>query len=61
MCTFQKKSGRAWNKKAQVQDGIALTNDTNAPFHLKFGKGIQGSSWLGFVTQSSSVAQEAAG
>ena len=39
MCTFQKKSGRGWNNKAQVQDGIAPTNDTNAPFHLKSGRG----------------------
>ena len=27
----QKKSGRGWTNKAQVQDGIASMNDTNAP------------------------------
>ena len=35
----QKKSGRRWTNKAQVQDGIAPTNDTNAPSHLKSGIG----------------------
>ena len=34
-----KKSGRGWTNKAQVQDCIAATNDTNAPSHLKSGRG----------------------
>ena len=60
----QKKSGRGWTNKAQVQDGITSTNDTDDPSHSKSGrwvKGIQGSGWLGPVTQPSSVAQEVAG
>ena len=32
---FQKMSGRRWTNKAQLQDGIASTNDTNAPSHSK--------------------------
>ena len=50
---------RGWTNKTQVQGGIAPTNDTNLPSHLKVWKtvkGIQGSGWLGPVTQSSSVA-----
>ena len=35
----QKESGRGWTNKAQVQDGIALMNDTNAPSHLMSGRG----------------------
>ena len=35
----QEKSGRGWSSKAQVQDGIAPTNDTNAPSHLKSDRG----------------------
>ena len=35
----QKKSGRGWTNKAQVLDGIAPTNDTNAPSHLKSSRG----------------------
>ena len=35
----QKKSGRGWTNKAQLQDGIAPTNDTNAPSHSKSGTG----------------------
>ena len=31
--------GRGWPNKAQVQDGIAPTEDTNAPFHLKSDRG----------------------
>ena len=40
----QKKSGRGWTNKAQVQDGIACTNDTNAPSNLKSGGGSKGSN-----------------
>ena len=35
----QKKSGRGWTTKGQVQDGIAPTNNTNAPFLLTSGRG----------------------
>ena len=35
----RKKSGRGWPNKAQVQDGIAPTEDTNAPSNLKSGRG----------------------
>ena len=35
----QKKPGRRWTNKAQVQDGIAPSNDTDAPSHLKSGRG----------------------
>ena len=35
----QKKSGRGWTNKAQVQDGITPMNDTNAPSHLMSGRG----------------------
>ena len=37
--TSQKMSGRGWTNKAQMQDGTAPTNDTNAPSHSKSGKG----------------------
>ena len=35
----QKKTGRGWTNKAQVQHGITATIDTNAPFHVKSGRG----------------------
>ena len=35
----QKKSGRGWTNKAQVQDSIAPMNNTNTPSHLKSGRG----------------------
>ena len=61
---YQKKSGRGWTNKAQVQDDIVPTNDTNAPSHLNSSIGSKESraqvGWS-IYTQSSSVAQEAAG